>query len=78
MPKKKLITVILATLIIFSACGATLNIKTWIIKEGVLTHAKETLEPQAAPSFRCYSEADDMLWRTDYAIQKDCCAGRGK
>lgn len=74
MQKKKAMAAILLISIILSACAFT--IKTWVIQDGILIHGKERLDAFKAQGYRCYSEADDTLWRTQLKIERACCAGK--
>lgn len=56
----------------FLSC-ASLQVTTWVLREGTLVHGVDRKTALEAEGYRCYSEPDDTAWRTQLDIETACC-----
>lgn len=76
MRKIRLRMAILLGLTVLSSCAA-LQITTWIVKQGELVHGADRKHIIEAEGYRCYSLSDDMAWREELKLERQCCQGAG-
>ena len=66
---------------VIASCASSQTIKTWIVvPEGFRHHTNEIDEMMSllqAQGYRCYSAADDQVWRDELATYKACCDQKG-
>jgi hypothetical protein len=76
-----------------SACGASLQVKTWFtdsknvkeecrlekpfVRRNGKGDIQEALSLLEAHAYRCYSPADDEAWRSRMAVLSQCCDSHG-